>query len=89
MLYFQLCSVSSEPSVNLLIGLLQKEHQANGDQCKVTDAVTGKYDLLKGLGQRFPYFLRRGALFRREIRHGALSSPLYQRYVCAYLAVFT
>jgi len=31
------------------------------------------------LTQRFPYFLRRGAL----------SSPLNQRHVCAYLAVFT
>jgi len=41
------------------------------------------------LGQRFPYFLRRGALFRTEIRRGALSSPLNQRHVCAYLAVFT
>ena len=41
------------------------------------------------LEQRFPFFLRRGALFRREIRHGALSSPLYQRHVCAYLAVFS
>ena len=44
---------------------------------------------LLSLIQPFPYFLRRGALFRREIRHGALSSPLYQRHVCAYLAVFS
>jgi len=43
----------------------------------------------KQLEQRFPYFLRRGALFRTEIRRGALSSPLNQRHVCAYLAVFT
>jgi len=42
-----------------------------------------------GLTQRFPYFLRRGALFRTEIRRGALSSPLNQRHLCAYLAVFT
>jgi len=41
------------------------------------------------LAQRFPYFLRRGALFRTEIRRGALSSPLNQRHLCAYLAVFT
>jgi hypothetical protein len=31
-LYFPLCSVSSEPSVNLIMGLLQTEHQANGDK---------------------------------------------------------
>jgi hypothetical protein len=37
--------------------------------------------------QRFPYFLRRGAHFRKKIRHGALSSPLYQRHLCVYLAV--
>ena len=43
----------------------------------------------KTLIQRFPYFLRRGALFRKEIRHGALASPLYQRHLCEYLAVFT
>jgi len=24
----------------------------------------------------------------REIRHGALSSSLYQRHLCAYLAIF-
>src|SRR5215510_10990194 len=36
--------------------------------------------------QRFPYFLRSGALFRTEIRRGALSSQLNQRHVCAYLA---
>src|SRR5215510_11521018 len=36
--------------------------------------------------QRFPYFLRRGALFRTEIRRGALSVHLNQRHVCAYLA---
>jgi hypothetical protein len=29
---------------------LVTEHQANGDQCKVTDAVTEKYALLQGLG---------------------------------------
>jgi len=40
------------------------------------------------LDQRFPYFLRPGALFRSEIRHGALSSPFYQRHVCAYLDFF-
>jgi type III secretory pathway component EscS len=39
-LYFLLSSVSSEPSVNLIIGLLQTQHQANDDQCKVKDAVT-------------------------------------------------
>jgi hypothetical protein len=39
--------------------------------------------------QRFPYFLRRGALFRKEIRRGALSSHLNQRHVCAYLAAFS
>ena len=50
------------------------------------EAVLSKEIVLR---QRFPYFLRRGALFRREIRHGALSSPLYQRHICAYLAVFS
>src|SRR5215471_3010151 len=40
----------------------------------------------KVLRQRFPYFLRRGALFRTEIRRGALSSHLNQRHICAYLA---
>jgi len=44
---------------------------------------------LGNLERRFPYFLRRGVLFRREIRHGILSSPWHQRHVCAYLAVFT
>src|SRR5215510_1942820 len=38
------------------------------------------------LAQRFPYILHRGALFRTEIRRGALSSHLNQRHVCAYLA---
>ena len=45
--------------------------------------------IINSLKQRFPYFLHRGALFRTEIRRGALSSPLNQRNVCAYLAVFT
>jgi hypothetical protein len=31
-LYFLLCSVSSEPGVNLIIGFLQTQHQANGDE---------------------------------------------------------
>jgi len=31
-LYFLLCSVSSEPSVNLIIGLLQTEQKKNGDE---------------------------------------------------------
>jgi hypothetical protein len=31
-LYFMLCSVSSEPSVNVIRGLLQTQHQANGDE---------------------------------------------------------